>query len=66
MGGTSLDPDAAAFLTAAGITDPTQQSAINTLVLSLKADGLWTKMKAIYPFVDSIKSPIFCKVNCLC
>jgi hypothetical protein len=51
MGGTSLDPDAAAFLTAAGITDPTQQSAVNTLVVSLKADGIWTKMKAIYPFV---------------
>jgi hypothetical protein len=51
MGGTSLDPDAAAFLTAAGITDPTQQSAINTLVLSLKADGIWSKMKALYPFV---------------
>jgi hypothetical protein len=51
MGGTSLDPDAAAFLTAAGITDPTQQSAVNTLVVSLKSDGLWSKMKAIYPFV---------------
>lgn len=51
MGGISLDPDAAAFLTAAGITDPTQQSAINTLVLSLKADGIWSKMKALYPFI---------------
>lgn len=51
MGGTSLDPDAAAFLTAAGITNPTQQGAINTLVLSLKADGIWSKMSAIYPFV---------------
>jgi hypothetical protein len=51
MGGTSLDPDAAAFLTAAGITDPTQQSAVNTLVVSLKSDGIWTKMSALYPFV---------------
>jgi len=51
MGGTSLDPDAAAFLTAAGITDPTQQSAINTLVVSLKSYGIWSKMKAIYPFI---------------
>lgn len=49
--GASLDPDAQAFITAAGITDATQQGAINTLVLSLKADGLWTKMKAIYPMV---------------
>lgn len=47
----SLDPDAQAFITAAGITNPTQQTAINTLVVSLKADGIWTKMSAIYPFV---------------
>lgn len=48
---SSLDPDAQAFITAAGITDPTQQTAINTLVVSLKANGIWSKMKAIYPFV---------------
>lgn len=47
----SLDPDAQAFITAAGITNSTQQSAINTLVLNLKSYSLWTKMKAIYPFV---------------
>ena len=46
-----LDPDAVAFLAAAGITDPTITSAINTLVVSLKGNGLWTKMIAIYPFV---------------
>ena len=46
-----LDPDAVAFLAAAGITDPTITSAINTLVVSLKGNGLWTKMAAIYPFV---------------
>jgi len=45
------DPDAIAFLTAAGITDGTQAAAINTLVIRMKADGVWTKMKAIYPFV---------------
>jgi hypothetical protein len=49
--GGSVDPDAQAFITAATITDPTQQSAINTLVVSLKANNLWTKMRAIYPFV---------------
>ena len=49
--GDSFDPEAQSFITAAGITDPTQQLAINTLVVSLKANGLWTKMKAIYPFV---------------
>jgi hypothetical protein len=49
--GSSVDPDAQAFITAANITNPTQQSAINTLVVGLKTDGLWTKMMAIYPFV---------------
>tara|TARA_R110000868_G_scaffold1609_1_gene12908 strand:- start:3051 stop:3863 length:813 start_codon:yes stop_codon:yes gene_type:complete len=47
----SIDPDAEAFLTAAAITDPTITSAIDTLVVQLKADGIWTKMKALYPFV---------------
>jgi hypothetical protein len=46
-----VDPDAQAFIAAAGITDATQKSAINQLVIGLKADSLWTKMKAIYPFV---------------
>ena len=45
------DPDAIAFLMAAGITDGTQAAAINTLVIRMKADGVWTKMRAIYPFV---------------
>ena len=46
-----VDSDAQAFITAASITDSTQQSAINTLVTDLKGYGVWTKMKAIYPFV---------------
>lgn len=50
-GQAALDPDAQAFITAAGITDATQKSAINQLVLNLKSYSLWTKMKAIYPFV---------------
>ena len=53
-GGT--DADAQAFITAAGITDATQQSAINTLVTDLKGYGIWTKMKAIYPFVGGTAS----------
>jgi hypothetical protein len=48
---SSVDSDAQAFITAAGITDPTQQTAINTLVVGLKTDSIWTKMKAIYPIV---------------
>lgn len=46
-----IDADAQAFITAAAITDATQQAAIDTLVTGLKTDGIWTKMKAIYPFV---------------
>jgi hypothetical protein len=48
--------DAQAFIIAAGITDPTQQSAIITLVTNLKAYGIWTKMKAIYPIVGGTAS----------
>jgi len=51
FGGPAIDPDAVAFLTAAAITDPTITSAINTLVVDMKGYGIWTKMKAIYPFV---------------
>jgi hypothetical protein len=51
------DSDATNFINAAGITDSTQASAINSLVTDLKVvvsgstQSLWTKMKAIYPFV---------------
>lgn len=45
------DADAQAFIDAAGITSSTQQDAVNTLVVGLKADSLWTKMIAIYPIV---------------
>ena len=54
--GVAFDPDAQAFITAAGITDNTQKSAINTLVLDMKGYGIWTKMKAIYPFVGGTAS----------
>ena len=49
--GGGVDPDAQAFITAAGITNPTQQGAINTLVVALKGYNIWTKFKAIYPIV---------------
>ena len=51
-----LDPDAESFLTAASITDPTISGAINTLVVQMKAGNIWTKMKAIYPFVGGTAS----------
>jgi len=54
--GLTTDSDAQAFITAAAITDATQQSAIDTLVKGLKTDGIWTKMKAIYPFVGGTAS----------
>jgi len=47
----SLDPDAQAFITATGITDSTQQGAINQLVLDLKSANIWSKMQIIYPIV---------------
>jgi len=55
MGGTA-DSDALAFISAASITDTTQKSAINTLVKDLKTYGIWSKMKAIYPFVGGTAS----------
>jgi hypothetical protein len=54
--GITTDPDAQAFITAAAITDPTQQAAINTLVVDLKGYSIWSKMKALYPFVGDTAS----------
>lgn len=50
-GSTGGDADATLFLTAAAITDATITSAIQQLVIDLKNNGVWTKSKAIYPFV---------------
>ena len=47
----TIDQDSTNFIIAAGISDSVQTSAIETLVSDLKTYGLWTKMKAIYPFV---------------
>ena len=47
----ATDGDARAFVSAAGITNSVQMRAIDNLVTSLKSAGIWTKMKAIYPFV---------------
>lgn len=48
---TCGDADVQAFLTATTITDATIVNALCTLVTTLKADGIWTKVKALYPFV---------------
>lgn len=52
----TIDPDAQAFITAAAITDQTQKTAINNLVIGLKSNSIWTKMIAIYPFVGGTAS----------
>lgn len=49
--GTS-DPDISNFLTAIDETpESTIGEAITDLVVGLKSNGIWSKMKAIYPFV---------------
>jgi hypothetical protein len=53
---TVSDADAQAFVTNAGIVDQVEANAINNLVIGMKADGVWTKMKAIYPFVGGTAS----------
>ena len=57
-GGESFDPDALAFFarvdTATGVSDyltSTEKNAVNDLVVQMKADLIWTSMKAIYPMV---------------
>ena len=47
-----LDASAKAFISATGLTGTTETTAVNNLVIDLKKYGLWTKMKAIYPFVS--------------
>lgn len=51
-----FDPDAQTFITAANITNPTQQSAVNQLVLDFKSIGVWTKEKAVYPVLGGSAS----------
>jgi hypothetical protein len=53
----NFDIDAIAFFdrvtAAGGLLSVTEKNAVNTLVLQMKADGIWTKMKAIYPMVGA-------------
>lgn len=53
---TSYDSSAIAFIDATGITDQTIQSALNTLVKSLKTNGIWDKIKVAYPLVGGTSS----------
>jgi hypothetical protein len=53
----AFDADTQAFFdrvtTAGGSLSTTEQDAVNTLVVQMKADGIWTKMQAIYPMVGA-------------
>lgn len=46
-----FDSAAISYFNATGISGATQQDAIDNLVRGLKDDGIWPKMKALYPFV---------------
>jgi hypothetical protein len=53
--GRQIDPDATDFFSrvtaAGGSLTATEQTAVNNLVIDMKATGTWTGMKAIYPMV---------------
>jgi hypothetical protein len=53
----SFDADAVAFFgrvtTAGGSLSATEKAAVNTLVVDMKAAGIWSGMKAIYPMVGA-------------
>ena len=65
QGGIVFDADAQAFFdrvdTAGGTLSDTEKAAVNTLVLQMKDDGIWSSMKAIYPMVGA--SAAACKQN---
>ena len=54
---SGYDVDAAAFFArvtaAGGSLTTTEKNATNTLVVQMKADGIWTAMLAIYPMVGA-------------
>ena len=54
----TLDPDAAAYIsavtTAGGSLSGTQETAIDTFFTSLKSDGVYDKLHAMYPFVGGV------------
>lgn len=46
-----IDASATLFISTANITDPTEQSSLQTLVINAKANGWWVLSDGIYPFV---------------
>lgn len=65
LSASAYDVDAQLFFnrvtTAGGTLSQTEKDAVNTLVLNLKLNGIWTLMKAIYPMVGA--SPAACSQN---
>lgn len=55
--GPAFDPDAQAFISAVGVAGgsltSTEQNAVNTLVIDLKAGGVWSKLTRIYPMTGA-------------
>lgn len=71
-GGSSIDPDAQAYITASGITDPTLISSLNFLFKSLKgidtsynpsATDLYTRIPCFWVLIggDATKTKLNCK-----
>lgn len=57
----TIDPNAQAYLTAAGITDPTLVTAANHLVINLKDSSLWDATWALWPIMGGSSSS--CSIN---
>lgn len=57
MNTAGYDPDAQAFFTrvetAGGTLSTTEKTATNQLVLDMKAAGIWSAMRAVYPMVGA-------------
>lgn len=51
-----LDPDAEAYLNAAGIVDNTLRTAWNTFVVNMKADAIYSNLQVAYPFIGDTQS----------
>jgi hypothetical protein len=52
-GAPPVDPDVITFMTTAGISNATIESALNDFVSTSKSNGLWSKLYAIYPIVGA-------------
>ena len=57
ISGGGFDADAQAYFsrvtTAGGTLTTTEKNAVNQLVIDMKAAGIWTSMKAVYPMVGA-------------